>query len=103
MKDDVRRLSEVLKDALGKSPLRRGLLQQEIFAGWKDVVGEEIARHSEILGLSDGILWVRVEGSVWAQELNLLKGQIQQRLEQQLGEGTVQDVRFHSGSKPPPV
>ena len=103
MSDDARRLSEVLKDALGKSPLRRGLLQQEIFAGWKDVVGEEIARHSEILGLNDGVLWVRVEGSVWAQELTLLKGQIREKLELRLGEGTIQDVRFHSGSKPPPV
>ncbi len=102
MKDGAARsLAEILEAALQHSPLREGLHQQKVLSSWKEIVGEEIARHSEALALKDGILWVRVEGSAWSQELTLLKPQIKKRLEERLGKGTVNDVRFHSGSKPP--
>jgi hypothetical protein len=49
------------------------------------------------------VLWVRAEGSVWAQELSLLKPRIREELEKKLGAGSVRDVRFHTGTGAPPV
>jgi predicted nucleic acid-binding Zn ribbon protein len=64
---------------------------------WSDVVGKEIARHATAVALEDGVLLVRVDGSVWAQELSLLKTQIKEAFEKRLGAGSVRDIRFHSG------
>lgn len=96
-------LDQALQELLAKSPLRRGLKEQAILASWPEIVGPEIAKHSQALGLRDGVLWVRAEGSVWAQELNLLKPRIRELLEEKLGKGSVKDVRFHTGTGTPPV
>jgi predicted nucleic acid-binding Zn ribbon protein len=95
----IQRLDELLHRFLKESPLRRGLDEQDVLASWPEIVGPEIARHSEAIALKDGVLWVRAEGSVWAQELSLLKPRIQQRLEEKLGAGSVRDVRFHTGRR----
>ena len=96
-------LDQVLQGLLSRSPLRRGLEEQEILASWPEIVGPEIANHSQALALRDRVLWVRVEGSVWAQELSLLKPRIRELLDKRLGDGSVRDVRFHSGTGSPPV
>jgi len=100
--DDIRSLNEILESTLREGPLSRGLREQEVLSGWAEIVGEEIARHSEPLALRDAILWVRVDGSAWAQELSLLKPRIRERLEERLGEGSIEDIRFHTGSPTPP-
>lgn len=44
---------------------------------WRDVVGETLADQSKILSLtSDGLLWVAVSSSVWAQQLLYFKPRI---------------------------
>jgi len=96
-------LDQVLQGLLNRSPLRRGLEEQAILASWPEIVGPEIAKHSQALALRDGVLWVRAEGSVWAQELSLLKPRIRELLEEKLGKGSVKDVRFHTGTGAPPV
>ena len=103
MNSSFERLDQVMQKLLGKSPLRRGLEEQEILSSWPEIVGPEIAKHSQALALRDGVLWVRTEGSVWAQELSLLKPRIRERLEKKGGEGSVRDVRFHTGTGSPPV
>lgn len=97
------RLDRVLKELLASSPLRRGLEEQQILESWPEIVGVEIAKHSQALGLRDGVLWVRAESSVWAQELSLLRPRIREELEKKLGEGSVKDLRFHTGTGAPPV
>ena len=91
-------LDQLLQELLPRSPLRRGLEEQAVLSSWDEIVGPEIAKHSQALALRDGVLWVRTEGSVWAQELSLLKPRIRERLEEKLGPGSVKDVRFHTGT-----
>ena len=93
----IQSLKEAVELLLAKSPLRQGLEQQEILASWGEIVGAEIAKHSQAIALKDGVLWVRAEGSVWAQELSLLVPRIREEFEKKLGRGSVRDVRFHTG------
>jgi predicted nucleic acid-binding Zn ribbon protein len=99
MSAGFRSLEDALHDMLARSPLREGLLQQDVLASWGAIVGTEIARHSQPLALRDGVLLVRVDGSAWAQELTLLVPRICEEFEKKLGKGSIKDVRFHTGSK----
>ncbi|HKK71238.1 MAG TPA: DUF721 domain-containing protein [Candidatus Krumholzibacteria bacterium] len=99
MNEGPRRLDEVLDGLIGRSPLRPGLERQQALESWKDVVGPEIARHSRAEAIHDGVLRVRVESSVWAQELVLLRSQILKGFAERLGPGEVREIRFHSGSE----
>jgi predicted nucleic acid-binding Zn ribbon protein len=91
-----------LKDLLAKflrgTPLQEGLERQSALTAWPEIVGEEIASHSVAEALQDGVLRVRVESSVWAQELSMLERQILRGFDERMGKGSVREIRFHSGS-----
>jgi predicted nucleic acid-binding Zn ribbon protein len=63
---------------------------------WAEVVGETIARRTEVAGLKFHVATIKVSGAMWIQELNLMKPQILARLRDALAD-TVRDVRFVQG------
>ena len=64
---------------------------------WPEVVGETIARRTEVVGLKFHSAVVKVSGAMWIQELNLMKPQILDRLRVALGNDAVRDLRFVQG------
>jgi len=64
---------------------------------WPEVVGEAIARRTEVVGLKFHSAVIKVSGAMWIQELNLMKPQILDRLRHALGNDTVRDLRFVQG------
>jgi predicted nucleic acid-binding Zn ribbon protein len=96
---DASRIGEVLQRALRGSPLVEGIQRQQALEIWPEVVGAAIAAHSEAVSLDDGVLFVRVEGSVWAQELTMLQTQIKAAFAERLGEGAVTAIRFTSAGR----
>ncbi len=60
-----------------------------VFARWTEIVGPEIGAHSTPETLTDGTLVVRTDSTAWATQLRLLAGTVLQRLNAELGAGTV--------------
>ena len=96
--NDASRIGELLQRFLRQSPLE-GLERQRALDSWPEVVGEVIAAHSEAVSLEGGVLHVRVDGSVWAQELSMLQSQIKAGFARRLGEDAVTDIRFTSSGR----
>jgi predicted nucleic acid-binding Zn ribbon protein len=64
---------------------------------WPEIVGEAIARRTEIVSLKFHTAVVKVSGAMWIQELNLMKSQILSRVTERLGDDVVRDLRFVQG------
>src|SRR6202789_1026442 len=64
---------------------------------WPEIVGETIARRTEIVSLKFHTAVVKVSGAMWIQELNLMKPQILERLRSAMGNDAVRDLRFVRG------
>jgi len=64
---------------------------------WPEVVGEAIARRTEVSGLKFHTAVVKVSGAMWIQELNLMKPQILGRLREALANDAVRELRFVQG------
>jgi predicted nucleic acid-binding Zn ribbon protein len=64
---------------------------------WPEVVGNPIARRTEVNGLKFHTAVIKVSGAMWIQELTLLKVQILDRLRTALGDDAVRDLRFIQG------
>ncbi len=60
-----------------------------VFGRWAEILGEEIGAHSTPESLTDGTLVVRTDSTAWATQLRLLASTVVQRLNQELGAGTV--------------
>jgi predicted nucleic acid-binding Zn ribbon protein len=65
---------------------------------WPQVVGETIARHTEVSSLKFHTVVVKVSTAMWIQELNLMRRQILRQLLEQLGDDSVRDLRFVKGT-----
>jgi len=97
--NDASRIGDLLNRFLRNGPLSEGLARQQALEIWPEVVGKQIAAHSEAISLEGGVLHVRVEGSVWAQELTMLQSQIKAGFARRLGEGAVNAIRFTSSTR----
>jgi len=64
---------------------------------WPEIVGEAIARRTEIVSLKFHTAVVKVSGAMWIQELNLMKTQILARVTEQIGDDVVRELRFIQG------
>lgn len=60
-----------------------------VFGRWTEIVGEEIGAHSTPESLTDGTLVVRTDSTAWATQLKLFAATLVQRLNAELGDGTV--------------
>ncbi|MBF0584024.1 MAG: DUF721 domain-containing protein [Magnetococcales bacterium] len=65
---------------------------------WCQVVGPQVAQHSEPARLSNGVLTVRVDSPVWNSQLHHLKGELLEKMQCRLPSGTVRELRFRQGT-----
>ena len=65
---------------------------------WGEAVGEHLARVATPVSERAGTLTIECADSVWAQELDLMQGQLLERLQAELGERAPQALRFRVNS-----
>ena len=63
-----------------------------VFTRWAAVVGQDVAAHVTPESYADGRLVVRTDSTAWATEMKLLAGNLVHRLNQDLGDGTVEVI-----------
>src|SRR5215472_13178499 len=64
---------------------------------WPQIVGETIARRTEVMSLKFHTAVVKVSSAMWIQELNLMRAQILARIVERLGDDSVRELRFVQG------
>ena len=70
-------------------------------AAWRDAVGEQLAAVAEPVSERSGTLTIVCADAVWAQELDLMQGQLLERLRSALGELAPAQLRFRVESGRP--
>jgi len=70
------------------------------FGRWEQIVGPELAAHARPDGFADGELVVVVDSTAWATQLRLLAATLVQRLNAELGDGTVRRVKVRGPAGP---
>ena len=74
--------------------------QYQIWDVWEEVVGEAIARQAQPHQTRNMVLWVTVSSSTWMQQLEFIKKQMVDRLNDRIGEKVITDIRFRIGEIP---
>jgi predicted nucleic acid-binding Zn ribbon protein len=64
---------------------------------WPEIVGETIARRTEVSSLKFHTAIVRVSTAMWIQELNLMRPQIISRVKAAMRNDAVREIRFVQG------
>ena len=90
-------VNAVLERVLSSLNLGLKVKQYRIWDVWNSVVGEAIARQAQPQQIRAMVLWVNVSSSTWMQQLEFMKRQIVERINERIGEKVISDIRCRIG------
>lgn len=100
MSKGVERVADILKEVLARGGLSEQLERQGAVDAWAGVVGEGIAAVTRARAVSGDTLIVEVRSSAWLMELNLMRHEILERLNDGRREGRIGRIAFTLAEKP---
>lgn len=89
-------LDSVSKTMGWSSPLARG----ELLTSWPELVGPEVASHTEPVGIEDGVLSVQCDSTAWATQLRMMRGQMVTTIMARYPDAQITSIRFLGPSAP---
>ncbi|MDP3939963.1 MAG: DUF721 domain-containing protein [Deltaproteobacteria bacterium] len=94
---------EVLEAVLDRLKLTQSVREHRVFEIWDAAVGPQVAAHARPQSIAKGVLRVRVDHNTWLQQLTYMKSVLLDKLNAQLGEGTLADLDLRLGKIAPRV
>jgi len=77
--------------------MEKRLEESGIWRVWDETVGRQIAAKARPSRFHDGVLTVMVNSAPWMQQLNFMKRDIAQRLNDRLGKELVREIYLKAG------
>jgi predicted nucleic acid-binding Zn ribbon protein len=71
-----------------------------VFGRWAEIVGDDVAAHSQPTAFADGKLVVRADSTAWATQLRLLAPTLLRRVNEELGHGSVTLIQVEGPNLP---
>ena len=88
------RVDSVLDRVLEKHGVKDQVERMEVLELWPQLVGEHVAEVTRAKGVSDATLFVEVRSSAWLMELNMMKADFLQRVNQALPDVPMKKIVF---------
>ena len=95
--DKPAHLGTILQQTIGASRIDVDLGAYRLWQQWKDVVGPAIAENTRPEAIKGKLLLVNVSSAPWMQQLQFLKPDLIEKLNETLGKEVVGDIRFKIG------
>ncbi|HDP36413.1 MAG TPA: DUF721 domain-containing protein [Candidatus Atribacteria bacterium] len=93
-KKDILPFKTALESFLKEKKWSKKIKGYQIISNWESLAGKEIARASQPIKIQDKCLFLAVKSNVWANELNLRKGELIEKINREAGEKIVSNVLF---------
>jgi len=90
-------LGTILQQAIRASRIDVDLDAHRLWQKWEDVVGPAIGENTRPEAIKGKFLIVNVSSAPWMQQLQFLKPELIEKLNQALGKELVGDIRFKIG------
>ncbi len=97
---DPHGLNDVIGALTSSMGWNSSLAQSELMDSWPDVAGEDTARHSSPVGITDGLLTVQCESTAWATQLRLMRHVILNHIIERFPDAGIESIRFQGPDVP---
>ena len=84
----------MLEVILEKHGVREQVRRMEVLELWPEIVGEDLAKVTRAKGVQDRTLFVEVPSSAWLMELNMMKRDFLERVNERVEEAPFERVVF---------
>jgi predicted nucleic acid-binding Zn ribbon protein len=96
-------VADLLSALLRGTPAEKRLKEGEIWLVWESAVGSRIASHAVPAAFRDGTLTLTVDSAPWMQQLNYLKRELVEKVNEKLGEELVKELYMKAGKVAAPA
>jgi predicted nucleic acid-binding Zn ribbon protein len=86
-------LGTVLKTQIQGSDLKL----TKLWDIWEETVGQTIAQNAKVSAFKEKLLIVEVSDSTWLYQLQFLKEEMKQKINQALGKDAIEEIKFKVG------
>jgi len=93
-KKDIVPFKNALENFLKEKKWSKKIKGYQIISNWESLAGEEIAQSSQPIKIQDKCLFLAVKSNVWANELNLRKGELIEKINREAGEKIISNIMF---------
>tara|TARA_Y100000748_G_scaffold273834_1_gene248571 strand:- start:638 stop:913 length:276 start_codon:yes stop_codon:yes gene_type:complete len=90
----MKHLKKAIEEAISGAGIKSALSQEAALILWSGVVGKVVSSVAVAERVESGMLIVRVETSVWRQELHMQKEEIINNLNKKIGTKAIREIRF---------
>ena len=90
----MKHLKKAIEEAIDGAGIKSALKQESAVLLWGEVVGEAVSAVTKAERVESGTLIVRVETSVWRQELHMQKEEIINKINRKIGTRAIREIRF---------
>ena len=90
----MKHLKKAIEEAIGGAGIKPALDQENAVVLWGVVVGDVVSEVTKAEKVEAGTLVVRVETSVWRQELHMQKKEIINKINKKIGTNAIKEIRF---------
>lgn len=97
---NLQRLGDVLEKALKKNKIALPSRDFRLREAWVQSVGPVISAQTSLDSFKYNVLYVKASNSVWLQQLQFMKGEIMDKINQVLGKEVVKNIFFSIGRIP---
>jgi predicted nucleic acid-binding Zn ribbon protein len=84
----------LLAAVLDKHGVREQVRRMEVLELWPEIVGEDLAKVTRARAVEDTTLFVEVRSSAWLMELNMMKRDFLERINERIEEAPFERVVF---------
>jgi predicted nucleic acid-binding Zn ribbon protein len=95
-KKDMVPLEAALRIFLKEKKWSQKIKGYQIISDWENLAGKEIAKSSQPIKIQDKCLFLAVKSNVWANELNLRKGELIEKINREAGEEIISNILFRT-------
>ena len=88
------RVDTVLSEILEKHGVQDQVQRMSVLELWPEIVGPQIAKVTRAKGVDDATLFVEVRTSAWLMELNMMKREFLDRVNERLVEVPLERIVF---------
>lgn len=92
MKNNDKRIDEVLKDLMGGYKHKAKLYKNKLATTWETTMGATIAKYTSRISIRNKKLFITIESAPLKQELSFSKEKIKRLMNEKLGENYIEEV-----------
>ena len=92
---DIHDVSELVNAFLRQNGLETPLLQRRLIDSWGKVVGKTIDRYTEEKYIRNQVLFVKLSRPALRSDLSMMRTDLVNRLNQEVGAKIIIDIRFY--------